>query len=84
MTTALDLIHKDTKEKILQNIDINKIIENKMFHIFSCFKYKIEGEYNYIHSKNYVNNIVSKILNNEQNINELFKNQILKYLKKKK
>ena len=79
----IDLIHKDTKEKILQNIDINKIIENKMFHIFSCFKYKIEGEYNYIHSKNYVNNIVSKILNNEQNINELFKNQILKYLKKK-
>ena len=80
----LDFIHDDTKEKILKNIDIDKILENKIFHIFSRFKYKIIGEYKYINSKNYINNIISKILNNTENIKELFKDYIIKCIKEKK
>ena len=80
----LDIINKNSSEMILNDIDINKIIQNNIFHIFSCFKYKIIGEYKYVYSKNYINNIVSEILKNSQNINDLFKDYILKYINEKK
>ena len=80
----IDLIRKDVNEKILKQLDINKIIENNIFHIFSCFKYKFEGNYMNINSKNYIKTIISYILNNSGNIYDVFKNNILKFLKEKK
>ena len=79
----LDFIHKDIGEKILKNIDLDKIMKNKIFPILSRFKYKIKGVYRDINSKNYINNITSKILNNSENIKDLFKEYIIKFLKEK-
>ena len=80
----IDLICKDINEKVLNQLDINKIIENNIFHIFSCFKYRFEGNYKDINSKNYINIIISHILKNSENIYDVFKDNISKILKEKK
>ena len=80
----IDFIKKDINEKVLKNLDINKIIQNNIFHIFSCFKYKIEGKFENITSENYINNIISLILKNKENIKDNFIEYIYKFLKEKK
>ena len=77
------IIQNKTENPILKNLNLNKIIQDKIFHIFSCFKYKLEYSYQYTTSKNYITNIVSAILNNTQNINDFLIKQIIQYLKGK-